>query len=201
MREIFTSGQVAKILRVSSRTVNKWLDAGLIEGYRLPGGSEDRRFTRQNIISFIHKHNFPQEILGDEFLIPILTVACSDEFRESVELTFTKEDGYTHIHTSNIIHAGVLGAVHRPVCLFVDLSIGQIDANNLAIIARESPEIGCKIVVGLRQILHNDSQYCNKIDMFISSNQISPADAESIKHKIKCRHDKKIRIKRDSIKS
>src|SRR4051794_14810730 len=34
MTDIFTTGQVARICKVSPRTVNKWFDAGRLRGYR-----------------------------------------------------------------------------------------------------------------------------------------------------------------------
>lgn len=58
LREIFTTGQVAKITHVAPRTVSKWFDKGLLEGYCVPGSS-DRRIPRANLITFLQKHKMP----------------------------------------------------------------------------------------------------------------------------------------------
>lgn len=52
---LFTTTQVAKICHVSTRTVAKWCDSGLLPYYRIPG-SADRRITRIALENFI-KHN------------------------------------------------------------------------------------------------------------------------------------------------
>jgi excisionase family DNA binding protein len=48
----YTSGQVAKILRVAPRTVQTWIDQGILKGYRLPNGSKDRRVLEPDLINF-----------------------------------------------------------------------------------------------------------------------------------------------------
>lgn len=52
-RDVYTSGEAAKLFAVSSRTMNKWIDNGLLEAYRLAGG-KDRRILRENLIAFAH---------------------------------------------------------------------------------------------------------------------------------------------------
>ena len=56
--KVYTTGQVAKICQVNSRTVAKWFDAGHLKGYRLLG-SQDRRFPREHLIEFMKRHGMP----------------------------------------------------------------------------------------------------------------------------------------------
>jgi uncharacterized protein (TIGR02996 family)/excisionase family DNA binding protein len=51
-RKVFTTGQVAILLRVAPQTVSKWFDAGKLRGYRIPG-SQDRRIPREHLIRFM----------------------------------------------------------------------------------------------------------------------------------------------------
>ncbi len=55
---VFTTGDVAKIAKVASRTVSKWFDTGQLKGYRIPGSS-DRRIPREDLIEFLKKHSMP----------------------------------------------------------------------------------------------------------------------------------------------
>jgi excisionase family DNA binding protein len=57
---VLTTGEVAKICNVAPRTVNKWFDAGLLKGYRLPM-STDRRIKLSELIRFMKEHNIPYE--------------------------------------------------------------------------------------------------------------------------------------------
>ena len=58
MEEVFTTGQVAKLCRVSSRTAAKWIDTNLLKGWRVPGGV-DRRVARSDLIAFLARHGMP----------------------------------------------------------------------------------------------------------------------------------------------
>jgi excisionase family DNA binding protein len=58
MKKVFTTGQVAKICRVSSRVVGKWFDSGKLRGYRIPG-HQDRRIPRDQLIRFLKEHGLP----------------------------------------------------------------------------------------------------------------------------------------------
>jgi excisionase family DNA binding protein len=51
MTEIITPGEAAKILGVSTDTVGRYLDLGIIEGHRTPGGQ--RRVNRDSVESVI----------------------------------------------------------------------------------------------------------------------------------------------------
>ena len=57
-RDVLTTGEVAKICNVASRTVSKWFDSGQLRGYRIPG-SKDRRIPVSSLIRFMKSHNIP----------------------------------------------------------------------------------------------------------------------------------------------
>ena len=57
-RDVLTTGEVAKICNVASRTVSKWFDSGQLRGYRIPG-SKDRRIPVSSLVRFMKSHNIP----------------------------------------------------------------------------------------------------------------------------------------------
>lgn len=57
-KNVFTTGDVAKICNVVPRTVQKWFDKGELVGYRLPL-SKDRRIPLEELTRFLKAHNFP----------------------------------------------------------------------------------------------------------------------------------------------
>lgn len=63
-RDVFTTGQIARALRVAPRTVGHWIDDGHLKGYRLPG-SKDRRVTRAALEQFVRESGMPVEWLAD----------------------------------------------------------------------------------------------------------------------------------------
>jgi len=64
-RDVFTTGDVARICRVAPKTAFKWVVSGLLEGYRLPG-SRDWRVTRESLVRFLEENGIPLRWL-DEF--------------------------------------------------------------------------------------------------------------------------------------
>lgn len=58
IKEIFTTGDVAKLLKVAPRTISKWVDTGKLRGYRIPG-SRFRRVPRANLIRFLAENQMP----------------------------------------------------------------------------------------------------------------------------------------------
>jgi excisionase family DNA binding protein len=54
-REVFTTGQVARLVGVSANTVAGWCDQGLLPHYRIPTG-RDRRVRRADLEAFARGH-------------------------------------------------------------------------------------------------------------------------------------------------
>lgn len=60
--KVFTTGQVAKICGVATRTVSKWFDSGKLKGFRIPG-SRDRRIPEKELRKFLIAYEMPIELL------------------------------------------------------------------------------------------------------------------------------------------
>jgi hypothetical protein len=67
-----TSGQAARLLRVTTSTVNGWIDAGLMEGFTMPTvGKHERRYVlRDALARFVHQHGLPAELLAAPIATP-----------------------------------------------------------------------------------------------------------------------------------
>ena len=57
-RNVFSTGEVAEICYVASRTVSKWFDKKLLKGYRIPG-SRDRRIPVGELVRFMKEYEIP----------------------------------------------------------------------------------------------------------------------------------------------
>ena len=58
MKSVFTTGEAAKICRVSIHVITRCIDSGLLKGYVVPGGSH-RRVSRAALVEFMEKHELP----------------------------------------------------------------------------------------------------------------------------------------------
>lgn len=57
MQRFFSTGDIASIFGVASRTVCKWFDSGELKGFRLPGG-KDRRVSEADFRNFCVRLGF-----------------------------------------------------------------------------------------------------------------------------------------------
>ena len=58
-----TTGQVARACGVASRTAAKWIDSGLLKGFKIPG-SRDRRVAEADLLEFKKVHGIPLHALS-----------------------------------------------------------------------------------------------------------------------------------------
>ena len=57
-KTVFTTGEAAKICKVSQQTIIRCFDNGSLKGFRVPG-SRFRRIPRDNLFSFMKRTEFP----------------------------------------------------------------------------------------------------------------------------------------------
>lgn len=68
LRTAYTTGHVAHLCGVATRTVTNWCDTGKIPYYRVPGPGNHRRVTRDDVAIFMSLYGIPMP--------PWLTVKC-----------------------------------------------------------------------------------------------------------------------------
>ena len=60
----YTTGDVAKICRVSMTTARKWFYNGIIKGFKVPG-SRFIRIPNKSLIGFMEDNGIPSDFLRD----------------------------------------------------------------------------------------------------------------------------------------
>jgi excisionase family DNA binding protein len=130
VKDVLTTGEVAKICNVAPRTVSKWFDSGALHGYRIPG-SKDRRIPLNQLIRFMKHHGMPLNglmtgctrvmIVDDEQdIVEVLEKILEDEAKYEVEVT---KGGFA---------AGVTAEKFRPHVILLDMHLRDIDGKALA---------------------------------------------------------------------
>jgi len=140
MKKIFTTGDVARICRVTINTVVKWFDSGDMGGYRIPS-SGARRIPRKDLMDFMREFNFPlDEILSDKY--KILVVDNRPKVLTAFRKAFSDSDNYSLETAVSGFEAGLLTKDFMPDMIFLDVDLGNIDADkiiNLLKATRETP--------------------------------------------------------------
>ena len=62
MKTVFTTGEAAKICKVSQQTIIRCFDSGQLKGFRVPG-SRFRRIPRDQLFTFMRDNGIPTDAL------------------------------------------------------------------------------------------------------------------------------------------
>lgn len=89
--DVFTSGQVSRMLGVASRTVSKWCDLGKLPCYRVGGGRictrGDRRVNRSALCAFAEERGIPLTLPPLAEGVQVLLVGLLDSLADTLKGT------------------------------------------------------------------------------------------------------------------
>ena len=147
LKDVLTSGEVAKICNVAPRTVSKWFDTGALTGYRIPG-SKDRRIPLAQLIKFMKQHGMPLNglmtgatrvmIVDDEVdIVEVLEKILEDEAKYEVEVA---KSGFM---------AGITAEKVRPHVILLDMHLKDIDGREVAKLVKSSPDLQLTKVIAM----------------------------------------------------
>lgn len=121
--DVLTSWQAAKICKVAPKTLNKWVDAGHLAGYRIPK-SQYRRIPRENLIRFLEEHGMSVPLeLNDEWRV--LLVGLGADLAKKLTKLLSATDECQVEAVGQLFEAGMAVHSFRPGAVVVDLSLGR----------------------------------------------------------------------------
>lgn len=126
-KDVLTTGDVARLCRVTIRTVIKWFEQGRLQGYRLPG-SGDRRFPRAAVERFLAESEIPVEWLEQEDgggPRRVLIVDDDGAVREMLSRFLGRIPGLQVETAGSGWEAGLKTASLRPHLLLLDYRLGD----------------------------------------------------------------------------
>jgi excisionase family DNA binding protein len=147
VKDVLTTGEVAKICNVAPRTVSKWFDSGALHGYRIPG-SKDRRIPLNQLIRFMKQHGMPLNglmtgqtrilIVDDEQdIVEVLEKILEDEAKYEVEVA---KGGFA---------AGIVADKFRPHVILIDMHLKDIDGREVCKQVKANPDLQLTKVIAI----------------------------------------------------
>jgi excisionase family DNA binding protein len=144
-KDVLTTGQVAKICNVAPRTVSKWFDSGQLRGYRIPG-SKDRRIPLDQLVRFMRAHSIPLNGL-ETGGTRVLIVDNEADLVRLLRKTLADEAGYEIEVADCGFEAGAAAQAFRPHVILVDISLEDVDAQQICRQVRRNPDLQeCKMI-------------------------------------------------------
>ncbi len=128
-KTVFTTGEAAKICKVSQQTIIRCFDNGTLKGFRVPG-SRFRRIPRDQLFVFMKDNGIPTDALesGQKKLLIV------DDDQDLVDLMVDcfQRDGRFEIRTANNgFDAGMQVKEFRPDCVVLDVMLPDINGKEV----------------------------------------------------------------------
>jgi two-component system, OmpR family, response regulator len=128
-KTVFTTGEAAKICKVSQQTIIRCFDNGTLKGFRVPG-SRFRRIPRDQLFSFMKDNGIPTDAL-ESGKRKVLIVDDDEELVELMADLFER-DGRFDIRTANNgFEAGMLVKEFRPDLVVLDVMLPDINGKEV----------------------------------------------------------------------
>jgi excisionase family DNA binding protein len=138
-KDVFTTGDVARLCGVTIRTVIKWFEQGRLEGYRLPG-SRDRRFTRDAVRRFLEASDLPVSL--SQLGTPLVLVVDDDPGIRRLLTRYLGTLGVVEVdQASTGWEAGLKVASRRPRLLLLDYRLGDTTGGEVLRTIRSMSEL------------------------------------------------------------
>jgi len=168
MKEVFSTGEAARICRVSQQTIIRCFDAGKLKGFYVPG-SRFRRIPRDSLLKFMKENGIPLSNL-DSGKKRILVV---DDDPEIIEL-FTEvleRDGRFEVRTAACGYdAGILTQQFRPDLIVLDFMLPDINGKAVCETIRANEDLTGTVIIAISGLIEEDKiqgLYKAGVDLFI----------------------------------
>jgi excisionase family DNA binding protein len=145
MKTVYTTGEAAKICKVSQQTIIRCFDNGQLKGFRVPG-SRFRRIPRDILYKFMKDNGIPTDALESGKRKALVV----DDDRELVELIrdVLEGDGRFEVRTvNNGFDAGMMVKEYRPDIIVLDVMLPDINGREVCQRVRSDSNLdGTKII-------------------------------------------------------
>jgi excisionase family DNA binding protein len=129
MKTVFTTGEAAKICKVSQQTIIRCFDNGQLKGFRVPG-SRFRRIPREALYKFMKDNGIPTDAL-ESGKRKVLLVDDDVELVELI-LKFLDEDGRFETRVAqNGFDAGMMVKEYHPDLIVLDVMLPDINGKEV----------------------------------------------------------------------
>lgn len=149
--DYLTTGDIAKLLGVTTRTVIRYIDKGVLKSYKLPGRGNNR-VEKKDFLAFCKANELPvpeTSLDVEQAILPPKVLIIDDDVnvcksiarvlqRETIE-TVIAHDGF---------QAGALLHEHKPQVMTLDINMPGMNGLDVLKFTRENPEFSSmKIVI------------------------------------------------------
>lgn len=128
-KTVFTTGEAAKICKVSQQTIIRCFDSGQLKGFRVPG-SRFRRIPREQLYIFMRDNGIPTDAL-DSGKRKVLIVDDDQELVELITEVLERDGRFEVRSVNNGFDAGMMVKEYRPDIIVLDIMLPDINGREV----------------------------------------------------------------------
>ena len=129
MKTVYTTGEAAKICKVSQQTIIRCFDTGQLKGFRVPG-SRFRRIPRDKLIEFMRENSIPTDALESQ-LRKILIVDDDVEIVTLIQDMLERDGRFEVRSANNGFDAGMMVKEYHPDLIVLDVMLPDINGKEV----------------------------------------------------------------------
>ncbi|MDP7205169.1 MAG: response regulator [Pirellulaceae bacterium] len=153
-KTVFTTGEAAKICKVSQQTIIRCFDNGSLKGFRVPG-SRFRRIPRDQLYSFMKENKIPTDAL-ESGKRKVLIVDDDVELVELLKDVFDR-DGRFEIRTANNgFDAGMQVKEFKPDLMVLDVMLPDINGKEVCQRVRSDKNLDAVKIICISGMVEQD---------------------------------------------
>ncbi len=134
MKTVFTTGEAAKICKVSQQTIIRCFDSGQLKGFRVPG-SRFRRIPRDALYRFMKENGIPTDAM-ESGRRRILIVDDDQAVVDLISEVFAADNRFETKVVNNGFGAGMLAKEYHPDLIILDVMLPDINGQAVCEIIR-----------------------------------------------------------------
>ena len=129
MKTVFTTGEAAKICKVSQQTIIRCFDNGQLKGFRVPG-SKFRRIPREALYKFMKDNGIPTDAL-ESGKRKVLLVDDDVDIVEMIHKALDEDGRFEVKIAGNGFDAGMMVKEYRPDLIVLDVMLPDINGKEV----------------------------------------------------------------------
>jgi excisionase family DNA binding protein len=154
MKTVFTTGEAAKICKVSQQTIIRCFDSGQLKGFRVPG-SRFRRIPRAELYAFMRDNGIPTDAL-ESGKRKIMVVDDDQELVDLIVDVLQKDGRFEVRSVNNGFDAGMTVKEYRPDLIVLDVMLPDINGREVCQKVRSDKTMDDVKIICISGMIEND---------------------------------------------
>lgn len=178
-KNVYTTGEVAKLCNVAPRTVSKWFDSGQLRGYRIPG-SKDRRIPQEQLVRFMRSYGIPLNGL-DTGARRVLVLDQDESMATAIARALEETGDCEALTAASAMEAGAVAIESSPQVLLIDVSRPDVNPATVVRWARSVSALSESMLIATAPALgagEGEALLQQGFDAFLSK----PFDIQTLRH-------------------